>query len=138
MTETKYGKYFSNIVKKGEQVPYVISMNGHETFGGVDLTIRGTPFYKPRLMHDQNHAHPFEQFLLFLGGDLTNFNEFAGEVELSLGVEQEKHLIHSPTIVHIPAGLGHCPLDFKKVEKPVLFLNITLTPTYTTVKPLSP
>ena len=39
-------------------------------------------------------------------------------------------VINAATIVYIPKGLIHCPLNFKKVTKPVMFINIPLTSGY--------
>ena len=52
------------------------------------------------------------------------------EIEMSFGEEGEKYIINSPTTVYIPKGLVHCPLDFKRVDKPVLFIHATLAPRY--------
>ena len=38
----------------------------------------------------------------------------------------EKHLITEPTVLHIPAGVLHGPLEFKKVDGPVVFMNVAL------------
>jgi hypothetical protein len=35
-----------------------------------------------------------------------------------------------PALVHIPAGLVHGPLEYKRVDKPIVFLDIYLAPTY--------
>ena len=55
---------------------------------------------------------------------------FDAEVEISLGEESEKHVITEPTVLHIPKDVIHCPLNFKVVNKPVIFMNVALTPQY--------
>jgi hypothetical protein len=35
--------------------------------------------------------------------------------------KMEKHVITKPTIVRIPGSMWHCPMDFVRVDKPVLF-----------------
>ena len=40
----------------------------------------------------------------------------------------EKHTITSTTIVFIPKGLNHCPLNFRVIKKPVLFHALYLGP----------
>jgi hypothetical protein len=49
---------------------------------------------------------------------------------MSLGEEGEKHIITEPTVLHLPKGTIHCPLNFKVVNKPVIFMNVALTPQY--------
>jgi hypothetical protein len=57
--------------------------------------------------------------------------DFGGaEIELCLGKEQEKHIITSPVIVPMPKGLSHGPLNFKKLPKPIIFLEVMLTRKY--------
>jgi hypothetical protein len=67
------------------------------------------------------HAHDFEQFYFFFGADPADIKEFKAEVEFSLGEEVEKHIINVPTTVHVPVAMVHGPMNFKKVEKPIIF-----------------
>ena len=53
-----------------------------------------------------------------------DIRDFGAEVELYLGDEGEKHIIDKTTVVHVPAGLSHCPLNFTKVDKPIIFMDI--------------
>ncbi len=85
---------------------------------------------EPMLFDRIPHSHPFDEFLCFLGGNLENMFEFDATIELSLGEEEEMYEIEQPTIVHIPAGFVHTPLTFKRIDKPVLFHPIALTPDY--------
>ncbi|MGB9919708.1 MAG: hypothetical protein ACPLPT_03090 [Moorellales bacterium] len=75
------------------------------------------------------HAHDFDQFLCFIGGDPANFYDFQAEVEITLG--DEKHLITSTAIVWVPRGLMHCPIEVRNIRKPILFMHISLAPTIT-------
>ena len=49
---------------------------------------------------------------------------------MTLGEELETHIITEPTVLHIPAGMLHGPLDFKTVDEPVIFMNVAFTPEY--------
>jgi len=73
------------------------------------------------------HVHPYGETLVFTGLDYDNWNSFPAEIELSMGAEGEKHLIDSPTVVVLPPGVPHCPLDTKKIDKPFGFLAISLS-----------
>lgn len=81
-------------------------------------------------MVKEAHAHDFDQFLHFYNADPMHMREFDAEVEIFLGEEGEKHIISEPTVLHIPKGMMHCPLNFKRINKPVIFMNIALTPQY--------
>ena len=63
-----------------------------------------------------------------------NFKEFGAEVELVMGEgeDAETYTITSTTWVYVPANLPHCPLDFKRVDKPIMFGHIMFSPTYQT------
>jgi uncharacterized RmlC-like cupin family protein len=42
----------------------------------------------------------------------------------------EKHVITRPTALYIPAGVFHGPLNFKVINKPVLFVDIAVAGKY--------
>lgn len=130
MDKTKYGKHIlRNAFKKHHQLEG-LSASGDEM--GVDCILTHHIFYKPEYVLDKPHFHDdFVQILCFLGTNPMNVRDFGGaEIELCLGKEKEKHLITSPVIVPIPKGLSHGPLYFKKVPKPIIFLEIMLTRKY--------
>jgi hypothetical protein len=64
-----------------------------------------------------------------------NFRDFGAEVELVMGKEGEKHVITSTTFVYIPKGLLHCPLVFKKVDRPIMFGHVMFTSSYEPTRP---
>jgi hypothetical protein len=47
--------------------------------------------------------------------------DFDAEISLCMGEEMEEYIITQPTIVRIPPGITHCPLNFKRIDKPVFF-----------------
>jgi hypothetical protein len=85
---------------------------------------------EPMLFDRIPHTHKFDEFPCFLGGNLEDIFDFDATIELSMGEESEICLIEQATVVYIPAGLVHTPLTFKRVDKPVLFHPIALTPAY--------
>lgn len=130
MAKTKYGKYIlKNAFKKHHQLEG-LSAGGDEM--DVDCILTHHVFYKPELVLDRPHFHDdFVQILCFLGTNPMDVRDFGGaEIELCLGKEQEKHIIKSPVIVPVPKGLPHGPLNFKKLPKPIIFLEIMLTRKY--------
>jgi hypothetical protein len=83
----------------------------------------------PILMVKSPHKHSYHQYLIFIGGNPLNIRDFGGEVDLWLGVdsEAEKITINKTMIIHIPPGLPHCPLNFRVVDQPFVFLECMLT-----------
>jgi mannose-6-phosphate isomerase-like protein (cupin superfamily) len=65
-----------------------------------------------------------------LGGDPNNIRDFGAKIEVCLGKEMEKHIITSNEAVSMPPGLPHCLINFIKVDKPVVFLEIMLVGKY--------
>ncbi|MGD9159616.1 MAG: hypothetical protein PVG39_14480 [Desulfobacteraceae bacterium] len=75
------------------------------------------------------HIHKYDEFLIFLGAELPDLcSSFDAEVDLWMGEEMEKHTITSTTVVFIPKGMQHAPLNFRKINKPILFHALYLGP----------
>ncbi len=98
---------------------------GAEEIPGANYNVGWQIFKAPiHWMEQEPHFHREEEYLVFLGADLFNPDEFDAEIELWMGEDvenMEKYIITKPTIVRIPASMWHCPLDFKRVDKPILF-----------------
>lgn len=77
-------------------------------------------FVKPVFLEQQSHYHDVDEYLFFLGV-YPNLFDFDAKIEFHMGEEQEKIIISEPTVIRVPAGTVHCPLNFLRVEKPVFF-----------------
>ncbi len=138
---SRYGKYIiREPIVKGRTAPE-IHICGQQHLCGAELCpgsrFPGFPNEVTIFTIDKpctvsaRHAHDYDELLYFIGGNPMNFYEFGAEAELLMGEEDEVHLIDSTTIVYVPAGLMHCPIFFKEVEKPVMFMHICASPAYT-------
>ncbi len=70
---------------------------------------------------------------MFLGSKPPDVFDFDAEIEFYMGEDPdnlEKIVITKPTIIRVPRGVWHCPLIFKKVNKPVWFQAGLLYGTY--------
>jgi hypothetical protein len=134
MAETKYGKYIMKAplrkATNDEVIEPIVHLIGERDGGGANITFSRSWITQPLTMIKEPHKHDFDQFLLFMGGNPLDVNDFGAEIEITLGAEEEKHKIDAPTLVHIPKGLLHGPLKYKRVDKPIEFLDIFLAPTY--------
>jgi hypothetical protein len=135
MTKTKYGKYIlrgtgGKYLNQQTSAMIPVVLEGLEDWGGIKHRMNWSFILQPIPLVGEPHVHDFDEFLCFLSCDPANELDFEAEVELSLGQEGEKQIIKSPTVVCIPRGLIHCPLNFKTINKPVLFCHIYLTPEY--------
>jgi hypothetical protein len=137
MLETKYGKYILKepIIPPGmghhpEITAPVFQCVGEKEFSGAPFSINFDYITEPFTMISKAHAHDYDQFLFFLGGNPVNMADFGAEVELYLGEEQEKHVINATSAVHVPKGLVHGPLIYRKVDKPIIFVDAFLAAGY--------
>jgi hypothetical protein len=133
---TKYGKYIlrpaQKVIKpaKGKSASTPVVLEELENWGGIKHRMKWLFITKPVLMLDQPHFHNFDEILGFYSCDPANALDFGAEIELSLGREGEKQIIKAPTVICLPKGLIHCPLNFKTITKPILFYRIYLSPKY--------
>ena len=105
-----------------------IGVSGGRDLGGANFSLGWSFLTQPFLMVAEAHKHDFDQIVFFLGGDPNNVADFDAEVEMCFGVEQEKSVITYPSCVYIPSGLMHGPLNIKTVNKPFMFIDVTLSP----------
>jgi hypothetical protein len=63
-------------------------------------------------------------------GTPEDIRVFDREVELYLGEESTKNIINPTTVVYIPKGTIHCPVKWRIVNKPIMFVTVILTPRY--------
>lgn len=128
---TKYSKHLIpapiELAQKGPKLNTLAFM-AHEY--GADAGWYVVPVLEPRVMGEKPHSHNFHQFFCYLGSNPYNLAEFDAEIEIYLGEEQEKHVITSPTVLHIPPGLVHCPMIYTKVGKPVIHLDVFFASEY--------
>jgi hypothetical protein len=95
-----------------------------------DFTIMFLRITEPTLMEEYPHSHEFPMYLYFMSFDPYNMGELGAEIEIGLGPEREIHTFTTTTSIYIPAGMVHCPLNFKKVTKPILFIHATMAEKY--------
>jgi len=128
MAEKKYGKYVVRIPLESGEFGPLSRLTGEEHYAS-DFSILFAHISAPCLMEDAPHSHDFDMYLYFLG--VNDLGDMDAEIEMGLGEEQEIHKITTPTSVYIPKGLVHCPLNFRRVGKPILFVHATLASKYT-------
>jgi hypothetical protein len=140
MAETRYGRYiFREPLSRGSSAPEVhVCGDKHpwgdefcpgSNFPGFPNEVTLFTVTKPMVM-SARHAHDYDETLFFLGGNPLNFFDFGAEAEILLGDEDERHMINTTSIVYVPRGLMHCPIYFKKVDKPVMFMHICAATAY--------
>jgi hypothetical protein len=128
MAKSKYEKYV--LRNSYKSVFKLESVSAHDNELKCGMIMAFQPVDEAFIMPPKSHKHDFYQVMCFLGSNPLNVREFDADVELSMGEEGEVVTINSPSVVTIPPGLFHCPLNFKRIGKPIYFLEITLTRGY--------
>jgi uncharacterized RmlC-like cupin family protein len=147
MAEKKYEKYFlkepfGKVMRGGPGIkvppgtpidkPYWIGIGQEEPEAwGFPLSMVLRPIWQQPPGYEDGggtHSHHEGEVLYFIGGDPMNFKEFGAEVEFH--IDGEQYFITSTTFVYIPPDVPHCPLFFRKVDKPIMFGHIMFTPMY--------
>jgi hypothetical protein len=101
---------------------------GASALPGATATIGWQVFTAP-VCWETPHIHKYDEFLIFLGAELPDLcKSFDAEIDIWMGEEMEKHTLDSTTVLFIPKGLQHCPLNFRAIRKPVLFHALYLGP----------
>jgi hypothetical protein len=109
------------------------TLSSEENYGDLGFQIYWEAITVPFTMNPESHKHDFPQYLCFMGGDITRMTELGGEIEIALGLDKnhlEKHTITRASTVYLPPGLYHCPLVFKKITRPVMFMEINCAGLY--------
>ena len=126
---TKYGKYIVPELFKTIDYYTGKSYVAHNGELGGNITMAYHCLTRPKLF-DMTHAHDFQEVLCFFGGNPLDISDLGAEIEVQLGAEHEKHVITRSSCISIPANVPHCPLNIKRVDKPIVFLEISNSPTY--------
>ncbi len=79
----------------------------------------------PVLLQDKPHFHTFDENLVFLGAVLPDvFSSFDAEIHFYMGPTleaMEKIVVTEPTIIKVPKGYWHGPINFVRIDKPLFF-----------------
>jgi hypothetical protein len=137
MAEMKTAKYIRTGVTRPsrhtEVTAPILILTSDEEYGNLGFSMYWQCVPQSFEMVKEHHKHDFPQYLCFFGSNPNNMLDLGGEVELTLsedGVNLEKHVITEATTVYIPSGVYHCPLNFKRVDKPIIFIDLYFAKKY--------
>jgi hypothetical protein len=133
LSENKYSKY---VIREPRMRPPhaeithpIVSFNrGRSDIPDTNFSINWEVISRPFVMEKSGHTHDWDQLLCFIGGNSQDFFDFGAEIEIYL--EDERYFINTTTLVWVPKGLVHGPLEFKKINKPIMFNNIVMAAKY--------
>ncbi|MGD9142318.1 MAG: hypothetical protein PVG61_00575 [Dehalococcoidia bacterium] len=137
MTESKYGKYVVTELKTPDFSPEFVSR--YKTFATrilwVDKNVVDGAFQMNcswYLKHSPrgagSHTHDVDEILGFFGNDPASPYDLHGEIELWL--DDKQYIIDKSAMVFIPAGMKHCPLVLRRVDRPIFHFSTVTGGTY--------
>jgi hypothetical protein len=74
------------------------------------------------------HKHDTPEIIGFFGSDYQKPHDLGAELEL--WIEDEKFNITKSCMVFLPAGVKHCPIILKRVDRPIFHFSILTGGTY--------
>ncbi len=74
------------------------------------------------------HVHDTDEIIGFFGSDPNNPYDLGGEVEIWL--EDEQHLLTRSALIFVPAGMPHCPLILRRIDRPIFHFTVVMSGKY--------
>ena len=79
------------------------------------------------------HTHDYDEIVGFVGSDMNNPDDLGAEIDFV--VDGEKTTITKTCFIHVPAGVKHGGLCFRKIDRPVFQIAMLRQNTYSSVPP---
>lgn len=79
------------------------------------------------------HCHDFDEIVGFVGSNTDDPTDLGGEIDFVL--DGKKMTITKTCFIHVPAGVTHGGLCFRKIDRPVFQIAMSRMPRFTSVPP---
>lgn len=144
MANRKNEKYIITECKPGLELPDFRGKPGassdrsHLMMWLGDGVIKGSPYTEAVWMWPgaadpkggfPQHAHVHNEIIGFFGTDTKNVYDLGGEIEFWL--EEEKYLLTKSCLVFVPGGMKHCPIVFRRIDRPIFHFLMEMGGAYT-------
>jgi hypothetical protein len=142
MAETKYDKYFiTDFNKHINTNPWAPKYRPEDRTSLLFLdsdVIKDAFFveccwFRPAMIqnktssHDTKpHKHEYNEVLALIGSNPEDPHDLGGEVEFYFA--GEKHSITKSTMVFLPAGIEHGPINMVRIDRPIFHFACATTP----------
>ena len=131
----KYDHLFCTRFKEKSTIPEVAGpqayFRGESHLPGAKMNMGWQQFIKPIKLEKMSHHHDMDEYLIFLGTEFPDLiGSFDAELEIFIGTEYERHIIKEATVLYIPKGLEHNPMEIRKVNKPLMLSALLLAPVF--------
>jgi hypothetical protein len=87
---------------------------------------------QPSVCHPLEGAliHPYDELLVFVGYKDGDILKLGAEVSVELGEEREEHIFDKPSVILVPKGLPHGPVNIRRLDNPIVHYSIGLAAEY--------
>jgi hypothetical protein len=127
---SKYGKYVVTELKTPDFRPEFVAnykkfatrilwMDSNNVPGAFQMNCSW--YLHPNTHGAEAHQHDVDEIIGFFSNDSTRPYDLGGEIELWL--ENEKFIITKSSMVFLPAGMKHCPLIIRRVDRPIFHFS---------------
>lgn len=79
------------------------------------------------------HRHDHDEILGFVGSNMENTDDLGAEIDII--IDGEKKTITKTCFIHVPAGVEHGGLCFRKIDRPVFQIAMLRQDTFESVPP---
>lgn len=110
-----YGETFANPRGKFRGITQMPEVG---FFGGFSVVLAANVMEVPHTHHARG------EYLWFIGSNLNDPFDFDAEITIELGWDpdnMETLTLTKPSVVRVPPTMWHCPINFKRIGKPVAF-----------------
>lgn len=74
------------------------------------------------------HRHDYDEVVAYVGTNLDDPYDLGGEIEF--WIDGKQNIIDKSFVAFIPAGIEHCPLSFRRIDKPIFHFIVGVTKQY--------
>ena len=79
------------------------------------------------------HSHDHDEIVGFVGSNMDDTSDLGGEIDFI--VDGKKMIITKTCFIHVPAGVKHGGLCFRKIDRPVFQIAMSRMGAYSSVPP---
>lgn len=74
------------------------------------------------------HYHEYDEVMAFVGSNQDDPHDIGGEITIWLDGQEE--VLTRSCLIYVPAGVKHCPIYFKQIDKPIFWAIIAPSKRY--------
>jgi hypothetical protein len=144
MMEAQYGKYIVTELKSphspeqaaryAQWAKRILWMDDKVVEGAFQMNCAWylRPPANPTPEASGSHTHDTDEIIGFFSGDSEAPYDLGGEVEF--WIEGEQHILTRSCMIFIPAGMKHCPLILRRVDRPIFHFSTVVSGEYKLIR----